>query len=726
MAVSPLDLRQVERISVQDLPQAKEGAGMSSFFWGATQTRGFHLPPWGTRERERLLRMWYRHEYNWMGQSAIGGLLKEFASAEWEIKGTRNAQRYQDLLRYASFSQNGSGWRDLCMKVGLDYLRQDGGAYIELIAPGDPSKPPTGSITGLAHLDSLRCIPTGDPEYPVIYWSRLGKLHLLHNARVIHLLDQPDGDDERPGYGLCAMSRAISIVIRQIWETRYVEAKLDDKPSPGFLVATNINRGKWAAAFDRFNQEQNNDEQPGWGKTIPLFSDDPAFPADLKQVLLSQAPEAWSFREYTELDANSWALALGVDVQELWQLTGGRLGSAQQSEMLHAKSRGKTLGDLRTTVERALNDVLPDYLVFQYKAHDPYEEASRADNAQLWGGFTEQVKETLTPDEMRQLLANTVEAYRDVVTDPKGLVRRLNDADTQPEARVSDLTTADAPPTGASGSSDPKVTATDTTAIQSKALTQAEFIQAVADLRARHLPRTEYLRALKQVIAEYAPGLTSADLDTLADQLIDDPATDNSAVAAVLAALIAHLLARLTFEAAFNGLLTRGRAGDLSPAALAVRLRAELADSGLAEFQNGLRAGGVSDGVLSETDRAEYLRILAQQSAFVTPFATNVGTLSAAEAATRAQAWYARSVTPFWDAGRLSADRSGNYKFIGSDGYESCSTCQRLKFQVHRMDEWTAHHLRPKTDGENFDCHGDFCEHFLTRTSDPAQGNWLN
>ncbi|MGA0506735.1 hypothetical protein ACO2WS_26100, partial [Escherichia coli] len=68
-------------------------------------------------------------------------------------------------LRQADF---GRGWGSLISKVLLDYLRQDGGGFIEVIAPGNPLKAPTAPATGLAYLDSLRCLPTGDPEYPVV------------------------------------------------------------------------------------------------------------------------------------------------------------------------------------------------------------------------------------------------------------------------------------------------------------------------------------------------------------------------------------------------------------------------------------------------------------------------------------------------------------------------------------------------------------------------------
>lgn len=147
------------RNSVQNFPDAKNNQS-GSFFWGES-TRSVILPSWGTRERERWLRLFYRHEYNWMGQSAFAGLGKKWAATKWEVRGKYRVTQYQNMLRNGEF---GMGWDELMQRVGLDFLRQDGGAYIELIAPGKPDRAPSGRVVGLAHLDSLRCFPTGDPE----------------------------------------------------------------------------------------------------------------------------------------------------------------------------------------------------------------------------------------------------------------------------------------------------------------------------------------------------------------------------------------------------------------------------------------------------------------------------------------------------------------------------------------------------------------------------------
>lgn len=466
--------RQVIRQSVQDLPNAREGDVGSSAFWSLNTERGFILPRWATRDRERTLRLYYRHEYNWMAQAAFAGLAKKVKSASWEISGKQRVTYFQDVLRQANF---GKGWGDFVSKVVLDFLRQDGGAYIEIIAPGNPLKAPTGAVTGIASLDSLRCYPTGDPEYPVIYYSRKGAQHLMHHTRVRQLVDMADGDESNPGYGLCALSRGISIVSQQIHAGRYIEAKLDDKPQPGIMVASGITKPTLQQAYAQFQTEQRQDDMPPWGRSVILPSMDVNAPIKVDWITFSQAPEGWSYKEYTELWANAWALVLGVDVQELWQLTGGSLGSGAQSQVLHAKSQGRTFGDLLKAFERGMNDILPESLEFEFKVRDPYESQERAQTAALWAGFVSTASATLSAEEARQLLANQVEAYKDAVTDANGEIRRLDDVDPQAE---EDTTVDDATPQDTGAQAKPTEATTDDT--KDYATTRGTFERGIRKL----------------------------------------------------------------------------------------------------------------------------------------------------------------------------------------------------------------------------------------------------
>lgn len=487
-----LDIRQAIRQSVQEPPDARKEP--SGDFWSFPTQRGWSLSAWGTRQRERELRAYYRHEYNWLGQGAFAGLTKKWSATQWEISGKKRVRYFQDVLRQAQF---GEGWDVFLQRVGLDFLRQDGGAYIELIASGNPLKAPTGPVTAISHLDSLRCYPTGDPEYPVIYYSRKGKMHLMHHSRVVHLVDAPDGDESHPGYGMSAQSRAMAIVAQQIYMMRYNEMKLDDKPPPGYVVASGMTEGQRNKAHAAYQAEQSTDEKPPWGNAWWFFSLDPTQPIKLDFVTFAQAPEGYSFKEYTELHVNAWALALGVDVQELWQLTGGSLGSGAQSQILHAKSQGKTYGAFLTRLERAMNDVLPESLTFEFKVRDPYEAQERAQTAQLWAGFTTSVGGAATDDEKRILLANQVEAFKDAVTDENGEIQRLNDLDVQPESEQQTVDDATPQDEDAESPAPEQVAESEKEYSSTRASFQADVLRLIEAARADEATRRQFAASLR-------------------------------------------------------------------------------------------------------------------------------------------------------------------------------------------------------------------------------------
>lgn len=652
----------LQRESVQELPDAKTNGADADSFWRHVSARGYHLSAWGTREREFQLRDFYRHEYNWLLQSAIAGLVKKVKATSWEITGPPSNGRahrvryFQDLLRRADFGQ---GWGTFLSKVLLDYFRQDGGGYIEIIAPGHPLKAPIAKATGIAYLDSVQTIPTGDPEYPAVYVDRASKKHLMHHARIMQLVDMPDGDQSHPGYGLCALSRAVSIGWREIHMGQYVEAKLDDQPPPGYAVASNINKGMRNAAFEEFRKEQTADGKPAWGRVMWLYSTDPTNPADLKFVTFQQAPENWNFKEYTELDVNAVAACLGTDVQEIWQLTGGNIGSGQQSQVLHQKSQGKAYGDVLTELERRMNDVLPEDLEFQFKRRDAQETLNEAQTAQLWMSAASQWNDA-TADERRKLLANQVEAVKDAITDASGQLIRLQDADVQP---VGELTVDDTSPAL------PALPAPSTAAPESK-----EYADSLANLLRDGLDDLKViaLKAIEHTEAAFATDFTDLVQGGLENEV------------------------------------TRRRAGTV--------LRGQIVRFGRQAYRDGLIAGGVNTP-LTNDDQAKVTALLGKTSEYVTHFLNEVYMegLTPAELTARAQMWINKTLYAFHVEGLTTADADGMYEFAGTDGVKTCKTCARLQGRRMSLKDWRRLNLVPSVNGDSFECKGFNCRHYLEK-----------
>src|SRR5574342_916409 len=173
--------------SIQDIPPA-DLTGGGNLFRSFMITRGPLLPPYGTRECEEWLRRYDRYDHNLVWRSARAGLVRKWCGAPWSLRAETKIYAplspywgrygygrdvdevavYQDVLQK---SQLGKGWDTFFGRVGRAFLTQNNGAWIEIIGPGDPSGPLIGAVTGTTALDPIRCYPTGNPEFPVVYYS---------------------------------------------------------------------------------------------------------------------------------------------------------------------------------------------------------------------------------------------------------------------------------------------------------------------------------------------------------------------------------------------------------------------------------------------------------------------------------------------------------------------------------------------------------------------------
>lgn len=423
MGFAITDEYQAEALSVQRHPPVNGALRFGS----VSRTAPLAAP--GSREREWQLRQYAHNPYNTVFRGAAAGLVKRTQSTPWEIV-AKDADRWQALLMQADFGS----WDRFIAKIVNDYLRHDSGAWIELIAPGDPRYAPTGAVVGIAALDSLRVFPTSNPTYPAIYYDIYGKMHLMHRTRIVQLVDNESSEESMAGYGECALSRAIAPVRREILMNKYVETFLDDKPSPGIMTVSNIGKAEFDAAYQRMLNQKGLDAGGDWGNTIILYGLQAEVKPQIDVYSNTKPPEGFDFDSYKNELVREIALSMGLDIQDIWELSGGNIGSGTQSAILAQKSRGKAFGNLLKRLERVINQALPESAEFRWQYQDPQEDMEDAQKAQMWGSFVQlQVSSGLmTEQEGRQLLANQVPSIKDVLIDQDGTLRRLPDDDPKP------------------------------------------------------------------------------------------------------------------------------------------------------------------------------------------------------------------------------------------------------------------------------------------------------
>lgn len=430
--------------AVKDTIQSRVRDAASTFpatFWFSRELAEWEVAPWWSPQRDQDLRRFVKEPGNDVLVGAVSSMIKKFRAMAWKLDGPASTvDRMQALLSEAEF---GKGWGSLISKVIEDYLCQDRGAFIEIIGGGDPNEPLDGLPSGLAHLDSEACQLTGDPNYPVVYWSGNGQAHRIHMTRVIHLVDMESPSHAMRGIGFCAVSRVVAASQLLMMVSRYKREKLDDLPQAGLLLFSNVIPEKWADAKAEYERERRQLGQQVWRNIMTLFGMDPAQPATADFISFSQIPDHFDEQETISTYINIVALAFGVDAREFWPVSSGSLGTAAESLVMHQKAKGKGIGELISTLERAINwHVLPSRVTFEFDFTDDEEDLQRA---QIESLKTSTILKMYAPDasgvmavsreELRDMLARHVSYFEEAFLENPEPVAEADDTDqgTGPE-----------------------------------------------------------------------------------------------------------------------------------------------------------------------------------------------------------------------------------------------------------------------------------------------------
>ena len=428
MADTITEVKQVDtsaELSVQKRA-VKNGDGASGgILWFARDFDGSEVAPWWSPQRDRDLDIFWRRRGNDILQGAISSMVKKFKSMSWNLTGPeKTVARYQKVLNEAEF---GAGWEVLLGKSLQQYNTQDKGGFWELIGAGNLNGPIDGPVLGIANLDSQFCQLTGDIEFPVIYYNaKTDKAHKMHSSRVVHLVDMPSPNELMNNVGFCAVSRVVSSSSVLLKLARYKDEKLDDLPEAGLLIFNNILPQQWDDAKAGYQRERRRLGQQYWANVMSFFSLDPAAQASAELISFSNLPDSFNEAESTELYINIVALSFGVDVREFWPMSAGPLGTGAETTVQAQKAKGKGIGDIISTVERAVNwKVLPPSVEFNFDFQDDEEDLLKAEIDQIktdtimsmWvfrrgqGGV--EIEGPVSRDEIRQMLADNISYFKD-------------------------------------------------------------------------------------------------------------------------------------------------------------------------------------------------------------------------------------------------------------------------------------------------------------------------
>lgn len=305
------------------------------------------ITPWGRIPalRDRQLRDF------WPRESFLAGALADItfrnAAFDWEIRGPSSGIEtiLTDMIKSA-ISGDMFGWTDFIKKFSLDLYTQDNGAFIELIR--DPGVDANSRFTnerapvlGIAHLDSNQCQRTGNPEFPVLYTDRLTKIHKLAWYQVIPFSEFPSPIERMNSVGYCGVTRALRLaqIMRSI--LLFKDEKVSGRHFKAIHLVSGVSRVDLEDAKKRTNEESDNKGMQRYTDPVILASLDPEKPVSTATIDLAGLPEGFNYDQEMKWYITGLASCLGTDYQEFAPLTGGGIGSANQSLTLSKKTSGK-------------------------------------------------------------------------------------------------------------------------------------------------------------------------------------------------------------------------------------------------------------------------------------------------------------------------------------------------------------------------------------------------
>jgi len=281
----------------------------------------------------------------------------------------------------------------------------------------------------LAHLDSGKCVRTGDPDTPVIYMDRYGGEHQLKSWQVIMMTDMPTPIEEMHGVGFSMVSR----VLRNAQTVRDWTIFRQEKISGQFARAvhlTNVDSDWISDAIAQAKAKTNEMGLLRYSQPIITNTLDPSSRPYLVTIPLAELPDGFSEDETMRWYIALLALAAGEHYSFLAPMPGRRLGSAREVEVQERQARGKSSRLFMEQLAAKINSsgILRPGVVFSFKEKDPEEQAGN-EQAERRRAETRKLRiesGEITPEIARQI-ANDKGDLRDEY------LSQLGEEDTTPE-----------------------------------------------------------------------------------------------------------------------------------------------------------------------------------------------------------------------------------------------------------------------------------------------------
>ena len=224
------------------------------------------------------------------------------------------------------------------------------------------------------------CTRTGDPEYPVIYRDRFGREKVLRWWQVRTIEEFPSPVESALGLQYSAVSRCLlaAEIIQSI--AVYKMEKVSGRFTKALDIVSGVTQRNIDDALGLAEEQSLNKMLYRYSLPVILPGIDPTTSLSHIHIDLASLPDNFdedtSFKWYVA----QLAAAFGVDYQEIAPLMTGNLGSSQQSEIMHLKTRGKGPALIMSKFEDLINGgLIPSNVEFRFMEQDIRSEREKAE-----------------------------------------------------------------------------------------------------------------------------------------------------------------------------------------------------------------------------------------------------------------------------------------------------------------------------------------------------------
>lgn len=335
--------------------------------------RTMKAPIYGDPRRDYFLADIWKEEPILAG--ALNVMVKRMRACGYTVEGGRNnAMKWARILQDAD---GGNGWQNFIARWVQDYLTTDLGALFEI------GRDSNGAPAGIFNIDSLKCSPWPEPEYPMVYFDMSGKVIKLPKKDLVHFSDMTSAREQDMGRGLCAVSRVLrgGEAIMAIHD--YELQKLGKLPPLAVASIRGITYQQFQDAWTLYKKQREKEELDVYSGIFWIGSEDPSIEVGVDLTDIAKLPDQFDRDKFIESWVKTIALNMGVDVGELWLIQ--HVGATKASQSIqHQKALGKGTGEICAMLESALNTkILPADAMFAFDFQDDDQDMQAASIMEL-------------------------------------------------------------------------------------------------------------------------------------------------------------------------------------------------------------------------------------------------------------------------------------------------------------------------------------------------------